>query len=169
MPNTLVKRFQSIIRRLPVDSLVTQITSPPPTHTSNPNPCNILNSNLISNQTSHQDHIVEQPDGSPSNPSLRPRPSGLKVNIADLSITRQRVLFLAKQGGDYRLAQICVSNMTCHTFFSTMKKEYFRLRGVLRSWFSVWRYSHCDFYKVSTIACDRKVLLKIKITVREVR
>jgi hypothetical protein len=76
-----------------------------------------------------------------------------------MSITRHRVLFLAKKGGDYRLAQICVSNMNCYTFFSTMNKEYFRLRGVLRGWFSVWRYSHCEFYKVSAIAWYSRVLL----------
>ncbi|KAJ5301623.1 hypothetical protein N7508_006486 [Penicillium antarcticum] len=162
VPNTLVKRLQSIIRRLPVDSLVTQLTPPPPeAHTSNPNPCNVPNISVTSNQTSYQGHRVKQPDGSPSNPSLRLRPSGHNVNSADMSITRQHVLFLAKQGGDYRLAQICISNMTCHSFFSTMKKEYFRLRGVLRSWFSVWRYSHCDFYKFEKFD-DHEFTLRIK-------
>ena len=35
-------------------------------------------------------------------------------------------------------------------FFQSLKKEYQRLRGVLRCWFSVWRMRHCDFVKVST-------------------
>ncbi|KAJ5324219.1 hypothetical protein N7476_002819 [Penicillium atrosanguineum] len=163
VPNALVKRLQSIIRSLPVDTLATQITQPPPeAHTrSNPNPRSVLNNRLISNQTSYQDHRVGQPGGSSSNPSLHRRPSGLKANIADMSISRRRVLFLAKKGGDYKLAQIRVSNMNSHTFFSTMKKEYFRLRGVLRGWFSVWRYSHCDFYKFEKFD-DHEFALKIK-------
>ncbi|CAI7654833.1 unnamed protein product [Penicillium crustosum] len=162
VPNTLVKRLQSIIRCLPVVTSPTQITQPPPeVHTrSDPSPCGIQNS-IISDQGSYENHGVEQPNGSPSYFSLHRRPSGIKANIADISITRHRVLFLAKKGGDYRLAQICVSNMNCYTFFSTMKKEYFRLRGVLRGWFSVWRYSHCEFYKFEKFD-DHEFTLRIK-------
>jgi hypothetical protein len=153
VPSTLVKRLQSIIRSIRVVGLATQTTPPPPeAHTSNPNPSSVLNNSLVSSHTSYQVYKVEQSHGSSSSPSLHLRRSGLKANIVDMSITRQRVLFLAKRGGDYRLAQICVSNMNSHTFFSSMRKEYYRLRGFLRTWFSVWRYSHCDFYKVSAIA-----------------
>ena len=161
VPNALVKRLQSIIRSLPVDTLATQITQPPPeAHIiSDPNPRSALNTSLNSSQISYQDHRGQQPSGAPSNSSLHRPPSGLK---ADMSTTQHRVLFLAKQGGDYRLAQICVSNMTCHTFFSTMKMEYFRLRGVLRGWFSVWRYSHCDFYKVSVFILYLRMGFKSK-------
>lgn len=55
---------------------------------------------------------------------------------------------MVQKGLDYRLAQLEVTGHTCHTFFSSMKNEYFNLRGTLRKWLSVWRYSHCDFYKV---------------------
>lgn len=145
-----------------MNTLATQITQPPPeAHTiPDSNPRSALNTSLISSQISCQDHGGQQPSGAPSNSSLHCPPSGLK---ADMSTTKHRVLFLAKKGGDYRLAQICVSNMTCHTFFSTMKMEYFRLRGVLRGWFSVWRYSHCDFYKVSVFILYFRMGSKYKI------
>lgn len=146
-----------------MDTLATQIPQPPPeAHTiSDPNPRSAPNTSLISSQISYQDHRSQQPNGSPSNSSLHCPPSGLTK--ADISTTQHRVLFLAKQGGDYRLAQISVSNMACHTFFSTMKIEYFRLRGILRGWFSVWRYSHCDFYKVSVFVLYFRMGFKYKI------
>lgn len=153
VPNTFVKRLQSMIRSLPMDTLATQNVEPPPeAHTrSNPTPCIPSNIGPSSNQISHQDYRGQQPGGSPFNPPLHRRPSGLEANVVDIGITRQRVLFLVKQSGDYKLAQICVSNINSYTFLSTMRTEYFRLRGVLRGWFSIWRYSHCDFYKVSAL------------------
>ncbi|KAJ5429553.1 hypothetical protein N7491_006569 [Penicillium cf. griseofulvum] len=151
IPNHFAKRLQSIIKSLPIDNLATQIMqTPPEAHTtSNRAPSSVPNNSLASNRASHQDHRGQEPARLPSNPSILRQPSGVKANIVDTTITRHRVLFLAKQGGDYRLAQIGVSNTNSHTFFITMRKEYFRLRGVIRGWFSVWRYSHCDFYKVN--------------------
>ncbi|KAI1660367.1 hypothetical protein F4813DRAFT_349696 [Daldinia decipiens] len=61
--------------------------------------------------------------------------------------SKELVLFVVKRGADYKLAQIGVSGLSCHDFFSEMRKEYFRLRGFLRNWSSIWRYSHCDFYQ----------------------
>jgi hypothetical protein len=153
IPNTFVKRFQSIIRSLPMDTLAAQnMKSPPEAPTrSDLTPHNASEKRQISNQISGQGHNGKQPGGSRFNPPLHRRPSGLKADIVDLDITQHRVLFLAKQGGDYKLAQIRVTNANCHTFFRTMKKEYYRLRGLLRGWFSVWRYSHCDFYKASAL------------------
>ena len=66
-----------------------------------------------------------------------------------MNIPSHRVLFIVKQGTDHKLAQLCVSGLSCHVFFSKLKKEYFHLRGFLRVWFSVWRFSHCDFYMAS--------------------
>ncbi|KAI1374084.1 hypothetical protein F4677DRAFT_447730 [Hypoxylon crocopeplum] len=60
--------------------------------------------------------------------------------------TDHRVIFVVKQGTDYKVAQIGATGISCHLFFSTLKEKYFLLRGFLRGWFSVWRYSHCDFY-----------------------
>ncbi|GKT97673.1 nucleoside phosphorylase domain protein [Colletotrichum tofieldiae] len=49
-------------------------------------------------------------------------------------------------GLDYGLAQIDVESLSCSRFFRDLRSSYFDLRGTLRTWFSVWRYSHCDFY-----------------------
>lgn len=35
-----------------------------------------------------------------------------------------------------------------NAFFWDMRKQYRQLRGFLRYWFSIWRFSHCDFVKV---------------------
>jgi hypothetical protein len=139
---SFAKRLQSIIKSFPRDTGATQNLRPPPgTYTrSNPTPRSALNNNQVSNQ---------QPGDSSSSPSLHHRPSGSKGNTFNKSITQHRVLFLAKQGKDHKLTQICVSDLGCHTVSETLKEEYFRLRGVLRGRFSVWRYSHCDFYKVN--------------------
>ncbi|KAH7224430.1 uncharacterized protein BKA55DRAFT_527310 [Fusarium redolens] len=63
-----------------------------------------------------------------------------------MNVPSHRVLFLVKRGEDYKLAQICASGLNCQIFFRKLREEYFHLRGFFRAWFSVWRYSHCDFY-----------------------
>ena len=59
----------------------------------------------------------------------------------------QWVLFVVRRGMGYHLAQIAVQNISSLEFFKKLRCEYFRLRGLWR-YFSMWRYSHCDFYKV---------------------
>ncbi|KAL7790905.1 hypothetical protein V8C37DRAFT_383580 [Trichoderma ceciliae] len=86
----------------------------------------------------------EQPDGSltadfPQPGSARPQ--------ADITNPKHWVLFMVNRGAEYKLAQICVSEVSCQEFFHKLRDEYFHLRGILRGYFSVWRYSHCDFYK----------------------
>ena len=47
------------------------------------------------------------------------------------------------------LAQINARKcMNDDAFFGDMRKRYRELRGFLRYWFSIWRFSHCDFVKV---------------------
>lgn len=82
---------------------------------------------------------------------------------------RLRVLLVVKQGTDYRLAQIPVSDITSLEFFKRLRSEYFRMRGIWRRCFSVWRYSHCDFYKVSQI-CNADYEMEAHLrSVRKVR
>jgi hypothetical protein len=63
--------------------------------------------------------------------------------------TPRRVLLIVKSGTDHHLTQMLVHEITSLGFFKKLRSEYFRLRGFWRSRLSVWRYSHCDFYKVS--------------------
>lgn len=60
-----------------------------------------------------------------------------------------RILLLVRTGRDYKLSQIDVSVLSCNQFFSRLRTSYLGLRGFLRTYFSVWRYSHCDFYMVT--------------------
>jgi len=61
------------------------------------------------------------------------------------------VFLVVKRGGDYRLSQINVHGHASIDFFRHLRAEYFRLRGLFPRYFSVWVFSHCDFYKVRTI------------------
>lgn len=151
VPIAFANRLQSIVNCLPKGTAVTQNIRPPPgayTSSNSISPSAMTNSQ-ISKQLSYSDHGSQQPGDSSSNPSLHHRSSALTPHTFDRNIILHRVLFLAKKGDDYRLAQICLDNTNSHTFFSTLKEEYFRLRGVLRGRLSVWRFSHCDFYKVN--------------------
>lgn len=50
------------------------------------------------------------------------------------------------------LAQINTRKcMNDFALFRDMRQRYRELRGFLRYWFSIWRFSHCDFVKVCTL------------------
>lgn len=52
----------------------------------------------------------------------------------------------------FELAQINARKcMNDDVFFGDMRKRYRELRGFSRYWFSIWRFSHCDFVKVELI------------------
>ncbi|KAK1993483.1 hypothetical protein LX36DRAFT_251500 [Colletotrichum falcatum] len=61
------------------------------------------------------------------------------------------VLLIVRSGFEYGLAQIDVKSLCCQKFFQDLRSNYFELRGTIRMWFSVWRYSHCDFYMASLL------------------
>lgn len=90
----------------------------------------------------------QQPGSSPTvNARRSTRNSlGVKPDIPNL-----RVSFIVRRGLDYKLAQIRVRGRSCRVFFSTLKERYYNLRRLVRGWFGVWRYSHCEFYMVSTL------------------
>jgi hypothetical protein len=61
-----------------------------------------------------------------------------------------RVLLVVRIGQIHTLSQIQLRarNWTTAQFFGSLRCEYNRLRGHARQLFSVWRFSHCDFYQV---------------------
>jgi hypothetical protein len=60
------------------------------------------------------------------------------------------VFLLVRVGMVTKVSQIVINKETTSpVFFKNLRLDYFRLRGFLRTWFGVWRYSHCDFYQVS--------------------
>jgi hypothetical protein len=62
------------------------------------------------------------------------------------------VFLMAATGPLTKVSQISITrNTTTSAFFMSLKFEYLRLRGFLRRWFSVWRYSHCEFYQAISI------------------
>jgi hypothetical protein len=151
VPLPFARRLKSIIRNLPESSIAMQdLQAPPTSHLQNSSGQGADGSSRAPGQFSKNKQGNLQPAGSSSANSLQFRPPGLKPEVIDINIPNHRVLFIVKQGAEYKLAQICVKGLSCHIFFSTLRQKYFQLRGFLRSWFSVWRYSHCDFYMAST-------------------
>ncbi|KAK1991768.1 hypothetical protein LX36DRAFT_589782 [Colletotrichum falcatum] len=53
---------------------------------------------------------------------------------------------MVRSGIEYKIAQIDLRHPGSHQFFMDLKSRYRSLRGNLRMYFSVWTYSHCDFY-----------------------
>jgi hypothetical protein len=62
--------------------------------------------------------------------------------------TKTYVLLGTTVGEDIDLAQIEIQGHNDEQFFREPRTEYFKVRGIFRRVFSIWRYSHCDFVKV---------------------
>ncbi|KAH7631266.1 hypothetical protein B0T09DRAFT_339512 [Sordaria sp. MPI-SDFR-AT-0083] len=146
VPLSFTKRLKSIIRKLPRSSIpLLPLQNPQSRPTPHP-PTSSDQGAQRNNQTSGQSPGNNHRDQPPaSQPQIA---GGNGATVIGIGQPDRRVLFIVSQGIDYKLAQICITGLNdCQAFFGTLKENYFRLRGQLRSWFSIWRYSHCDFYK----------------------
>ena len=67
---------------------------------------------------------------------------------------------MVKAWNDYPVSEIKVKDtsqqtyvdLTCNEFFKRLRAEYKSKLPWLSYHFSVWRFSHCDFFKVWTLA-----------------
>jgi hypothetical protein len=150
VPHAFAKRLKSIICNLPKEVIPMQNVQPTPApHLRNSSAQDTHGNGDIPGQPYESGQRSQQSGGPSSANALNYLPSTLNAKTADINIPNHRVLFIVKQDAEYKLAQICVNGLNCHTFFSALRDKYFHLRGFLRGWFSVWRYSHCDFYMAS--------------------
>lgn len=53
-------------------------------------------------------------------------------------------------GSSYHLAQSPVNFANDCEFFTWIWMTYYSHRGFLPTWFGLWRYSHCEFFKVGS-------------------
>ncbi|KAK6856480.1 hypothetical protein PG995_006667 [Apiospora arundinis] len=84
----------------------------------------------------------------PASGSVGPH-AGSSLQTAARQVTTPQfswVLFLVRRGSTFRLSHLNASSISCHDFFAALRATYLGLRGRMRAWFSVWQYSHCDFY-----------------------
>ena len=86
--------------------------------------------------------LIQQPQATPNHFASTHSPSQQP--------TSPRILFVVQSGGDFHLVQIPVNGINTRDFFLALCSEYFKLRGFIRRYLSVWHYSHCDFYRVRT-------------------
>ncbi|KAF3404334.1 hypothetical protein DPV78_002231 [Talaromyces pinophilus] len=128
VPNWLAERIRSIISSLPMDTAASPNMQPlPEAH---------VRSSSSSRSSSSKGQVPnpidtgkgKQPVDSSSNPAPH-QTSGLGADSLFVDVFQYRVLFCAKYGAEYRLAQIHVAGLSSHAFFSNLKEEYFRLRS----------------------------------------
>lgn len=83
-------------------------------------------------------------------PASAPIPQLMSEQDISINIMQQRFVFLAvSQGEDYCLGELEVQGLEDDCFFQHLRAEYFKQRGYLYRWFSIWAYDHCDFVMVS--------------------
>ncbi|KAL4963668.1 uncharacterized protein BDV14DRAFT_201635 [Aspergillus stella-maris] len=73
----------------------------------------------------------------------------LDARFEERYIRRPMTLTARFGSRQYLLSQIDVHTFDDDAFFQALRSDYYRLRGRMRNWFSVWRYSHCDFYQIN--------------------
>ena len=62
-----------------------------------------------------------------------------------------------KCGDENRVAEINVHGLGDDKFFEELREEYYKMKGYLRRFFSIWRYAHCDFVKFEKFDYDSSV------------
>jgi hypothetical protein len=100
--------------------------------------------------TAQSSNSISQAATSPAN-----NPPMISTGVTIPSVTDMNTMDTAKYvflgvtaGEDLHLAQIEVHNHEDDQFFQMLKENYHELRGLLREWFGIWKFSHCDFVKV---------------------
>ena len=51
-------------------------------------------------------------------------------------------------GDDNRLAQIEIIDKKDDAFYEELRRSYNTTKGILRQAFGIWKYAHCEFFKV---------------------
>jgi hypothetical protein len=74
------------------------------------------------------------------------------------------VFLLVVSRNKLRVSQIALDGSGSSEFIKTLRKEYFKNRGTLRSTFSVWRFSHCNFVKVCRLELPVEYVLIVNDT-----
>ncbi|KAI1213919.1 uncharacterized protein F4807DRAFT_409698 [Annulohypoxylon truncatum] len=142
VPLVFFKRLQSIIRSLP------RTTQLPLTQIHGGSSGLASTSNNQSQATPPQQNQGHQQSARSHSTNAAQSGAQLQAALSNTNTLSYRVILTVKRGIEYKIAQIGVINgLCCQEFFSALKKDYFRLRGFIRAWFSIWRYSHCDFYR----------------------
>ncbi|KAH6714487.1 hypothetical protein BKA61DRAFT_481825 [Leptodontidium sp. MPI-SDFR-AT-0119] len=105
-------------------------------------------------QPSQQNPSGETSSSAPSRP-IPPIPStSTGTNVQTQLHKTFHVLLGARSWSDFGLGQILVQDYRDEKFFGDLREEYIKLRGIFAFYFSVWRYSHCDFFEFEKTGDD---------------
>ena len=76
------------------------------------------------------------------------------TNSRTLVISALFVFLGVGLGDENRLAQIEIFNKEDDTFYDELKKSYNATKGIVRRVFGIWKYAHCEFFKVPFPLCS---------------
>lgn len=111
----------------------------------------------------HSGSGIDTSNGSVSQLKLHQQPAGADspgVSVGTASVNSSAAANILKSslhvylciaaGGSYRFSDVvCRPKFTDISFFESLKAQYLRSRGWLPYIFSMWRFDHCEFYRVS--------------------
>lgn len=70
------------------------------------------------------------------------------TNSRTLVVSALYVFLGVGLGDENRLAQIEIINKEDDTFYEELKRSYNAAKGILRRVLGIWKYAHCEFFKV---------------------
>ncbi|KAF7195260.1 hypothetical protein HII31_03466 [Pseudocercospora fuligena] len=81
---------------------------------------------------------------------VRPRAANtIHASLKHDLVTSHRVYLCVNRGDGHKIPEIPLTPDTMDMdFFTDLKDQYLRARGRLRRVFSMWRFSHCEFYEL---------------------
>jgi len=145
-------QFANFVSRLVSEALPTEET---PAESSNMGPPSHRQSTSLENPAVPTSREARQPSTWKGANTYSPMSSNHEA-IISIDSGYQRALHVGLvvfSGGTYKLSQIEIKTqqnlryeLTDTSFFQLLRLKYQKLRGFLLTWFSIWIYSHCDFY-----------------------
>ncbi|KAH9893104.1 hypothetical protein F4778DRAFT_749708 [Xylariomycetidae sp. FL2044] len=84
-----------------------------------------------------------------------PHPADMKNASIALDCQSERYVFLLVKSSLSYLVNMDVSKMRAMDFFKDLITQYAEKRGMLRYWFSIYVYNHCDFVRIQKWSSSR--------------
>ncbi|KAK4163292.1 hypothetical protein QBC43DRAFT_319840 [Cladorrhinum sp. PSN259] len=139
VPIAFAERISLLIQKYPLDSRSATLTTPPPAKIAR------LPSRSFENPPYYDSRSSELPGQSLAD--LNSVPSGSKALELHRSTPQPRFIFLVAQAKRLVLDEIPSLYLNTEHFAEELRQAYFRHKGPLGSWLSMYGFSHCDFGK----------------------
>lgn len=114
----------------------------------------IIETNAIKSTSLGAKALATTQGGQKSSSSVLEGPDSRPTGDQFSRMTPRRFIFLAITcaSNRLRLSQLASQTLGTVDFAAQLRTEYRRLRGFWKSWFSIDKFSHCEFVKVSSFS-----------------